>query len=96
MPRFQGFSNSEDSFVNYSGIFEVTGVIITPVLHILTFQKGSFFLVEKHLQPHQCRSKDNGGKEFYTFAIYLVREILFSSGKSQGMPLIPVATMDEK
>ena len=66
VPRFKGFLNSEDSFVNYSGIIEVTGVIITPVLHILTFQMCSFFLVEKHLQSHQCRSKDNRGKEFYT------------------------------
>ena len=54
VPRFQGFSNSEDSFVNYSGIIEVTGVIITPVLHILTFQMCSLFLVEKHLQPHHA------------------------------------------
>ena len=30
MPRFQSFSNSEVSFVNYFGIVEVNRVIITP------------------------------------------------------------------
>ena len=42
MPRFQGFSNSEDSFVSYPGIIEIIGVIITPSVSCNIW--ASFFL----------------------------------------------------